>query len=125
MTRHVLLDNISHKNLRIDRRYEPGRGFDYNITRAFPIELGILQSEYPLFFIKNSESGHFEPVALLGFEEGENLYLGGEEWLARARGDDVSPGDIRERLLNENWILVGPERVFSTPFNTRSRTAGK
>ncbi len=85
MTRHVLLNNVSHKNLRIDPRYDTGCGFDHNIARAFPVELGILQAEYPLFFLKNAESGHFEPVALLGFEEGENLFLGGDRWLARAQ----------------------------------------
>lgn len=85
MTQHVLLDNVAHKDLRIDRRYAPGGGFDYNITRAFPVELGILQAEYPLFFVRNAETGHFEPAALLGFEEGENLYLGGDRWLARVQ----------------------------------------
>jgi hypothetical protein len=85
MTQHVLLDNVTHKNLRVDRRYDAGRGFDHNIARVFPVELGILQAEYPLFFLKNTESGNFEPVALLGFEEGENLFLGGDRWLARSQ----------------------------------------
>lgn len=85
MTQHVLLDNVAHKDLRIRHRYAPGNGFDANIARVFPVELGILQAEYPLFFIKNTESGHFEPVALLGFESGENLFLGGDQWLARAQ----------------------------------------
>jgi hypothetical protein len=85
MTQHVLLDNVAHKNLRIQHTYAPGHGFDSNLARAFPVELGILQAEYPLFFIKNTETGHFESIALLGFEEGENLYLGGDRWLARAQ----------------------------------------
>jgi hypothetical protein len=85
MTQHVLLDNVAHKDLRIHHTYAPGHGFDVNLARAFPVELGILQAEYPLFFIKNTESGHFEPIALLGFEPGENLYLGGDRWLARAQ----------------------------------------
>ena len=85
MTQHVLLDNVAHKDLRIRHRYARGNGFDANIARVFPVELGILQAEYPLFFIKNTESGHFEPVALLGFDQGENLFLGGDQWLARAQ----------------------------------------
>ena len=85
MTQHVLLDNVAHKDLRIRHSYAPGKGFDVNLARVFPVELGILQAEYPLFFIKNTESGHFEPIALLGFEQGENLYLGGDRWLARAQ----------------------------------------
>jgi len=84
MTRHALLDNVTHKDLKIRRRFAPGEGFDVNVTRVFPAELPALQGEYPLFLHKNRETGHFEVVALLGFEEGENLYLGGDRWLARA-----------------------------------------
>lgn len=80
MTRHALLDNVSHRDLRIHRVFRPGHGYDENIARAFPAELEALQNDYPLFFIKNADSGHFEPVALLGFEEGENLYLEEGQW---------------------------------------------
>jgi len=83
MTRHALLDNVTHKDLKIDRRYSPGHGFDVNVTRVLPAELPTLQAEYPLFLFKNRETGHFEPVALLGFGEEENLYLGGDHWRAR------------------------------------------
>ena len=106
MTQHVLLDNVAHKDLRIRHRYAPGHGFDANIARVFPVELGILQAEYPLFFIKNTDSGHFEPVALLGFEEGENLFLGGDQWLAR-----VQPLSIQRQpflITGRNDAAVDP-----------------
>jgi len=80
MTNHALLDNVSHKNLRVNHTYRPGHGFDTNLARAFPGELLVLQNEYPLFFVKNRESGHFEPTALLGFTEHENLYLQDGRW---------------------------------------------
>ena len=80
MTRHALLDNVSHRDLRVHRDFRPGQGYDESVARAFPEELEALQNEYPLFFIKNRETGHFEPVALLGFSEGENLYLDNGRW---------------------------------------------
>lgn len=80
MTNHVLLDNVTHKDLRVSKKYEKGFGFDFNVARVLPSELIPLQMEYPLFFIKNSESGQFETVALLGFSDDENLYLGGADW---------------------------------------------
>lgn len=83
MTEHVLLDNITHKDLRIERRFCVGSGFDHHLARVFPSEFGILQAEYPLFMIKNQSSGHYDFVALLGFEPDENLYLGDGQWLAR------------------------------------------
>ncbi len=80
MTQHVLLDNVSHKDLRIRRVYSAEQGDDVNVARVFPIEFGRLQREYPLFFVKNAETSHFEAIALLGFTEGENLYLGDGGW---------------------------------------------
>ena len=82
MTRHVLLDNVTHKNLRVRTALEKGRGYDVNVVRVFPSEFGHLQREYPLFFVKNAESGHFETIALLGFVDRENLYLTGTGWEA-------------------------------------------
>ncbi|MDT8408867.1 MAG: SapC family protein [Wenzhouxiangellaceae bacterium] len=80
MSQHVLLDNLSHRNLRINRTFRPGHGFDVSLARAFPGEFLALQNEYPLFFIKNRDSGHFEPIALLGFNDQENLYLDDGRW---------------------------------------------
>ena len=80
MTNHVLLDNVTHKDLRINRVYGADQGDNVSVARVFPVELGQLQSEYPLFFFKNAETGHFETIALLGFSEHENLYLGESGW---------------------------------------------
>lgn len=83
MTNHVQLDNVRHKDLRILRHYRVGHGYDVNLTRVFPVEFTRLQAEYPLFFIRDSASGNFDPVALLGFSEGENLFLSDDGWDAR------------------------------------------
>ncbi len=83
MTQHALLDNVSHKDLRVHRVFEPGCGYDANVARVFPAEFEQLQMEYPLFLFKNAETGHFESVALLGFADGENLFLDGGRWDAR------------------------------------------
>lgn len=82
MTRHELLNNISHRDLRVRRVYAHGEGYDSNVARVFPSEFVVLQREYPLFFTRNAESGHFEPVALLGFSTSENLFLGDTGWNA-------------------------------------------
>ncbi|MDT8450503.1 MAG: SapC family protein [Wenzhouxiangellaceae bacterium] len=84
MARHVLLDNVSHRDLRIRRDFRPGQGWDVSLARAFPAELGALQNEYPLFLLKNTETDQFEPIALFGFSDGENLYLNDGRWDAAA-----------------------------------------
>lgn len=80
MTNHVLLDNVAHKDLKINRKFAADQGDNVNVARAFLSEFNQLQMEYPIFFLKNAEFGHFEAVALLGFSEGENLYLTGDGW---------------------------------------------
>ncbi len=82
MTRHVLLDNVTHKDLRVVRDYAKVPGYDVNVARVFPSEFIQLQAEYPLFFIRNKEKGGFEPVALLGFADKENLFLDENGWNA-------------------------------------------
>ena len=80
MTNHALLDNVTHADLRVNTTYEKGHGFDVNSTRVFPVEFTQLQMDYPLFFVKSADTGHFETIALLGFSEGENLYLRDGSW---------------------------------------------
>lgn len=80
MTNHVLLDSVTHKNLRVRTVYGKGRGHDVNVARVFPSEFAQLQREYPLFLVKNKDSGDFETIALLGFSDRENLYLTDTGW---------------------------------------------
>lgn len=80
MTHHAVLDNVTHRDLRVRTVYARGQGFDFNVTRVVPSEFARLQREYPLFLVRNPESGDFESVALLGFDKGENLYLTGNSW---------------------------------------------
>jgi hypothetical protein len=80
MTSHALLDNVTHKDLRVVRDYAKVQGYDVNVARVFPSEFVQLQAEYPLFFIRNKEAGGFEPIALLGFADKENLYLDENGW---------------------------------------------
>jgi len=94
MTNHTLLDNVTHKDLRIHRNFRPGHGYDVNLARIFPSELLVLQNEYPLFFIKNRDSGNFEPIALFGFSENENLYLQDGRWDA-----DYLPHSVERQPL--------------------------
>lgn len=80
MTSHALLDNVTHKDLRVVRDYAKVPANDVNVARVFPSEFVQLQAEYPLFFIRNKEAGGFEPIALLGLADKENLYLDENGW---------------------------------------------
>lgn len=82
MANYELLNNIDHKDLRviIDRSAEYGDDVWYAAT--FPAEFRNLQRHYPIFFMKNPDTGEFHAVAMFGFEDGENLFLDENGWNA-------------------------------------------
>jgi hypothetical protein len=100
MTNHVQLDNVNHRDLRVRQVFTPGMGFDVNIARAFPSEFIHLQREYPLFFMKNTETGFFEAVVMLGFDNDENLFLGDPHW----------SGDYIPLSIQRHPFLIGMQQ---------------
>ncbi|MET0582009.1 MAG: SapC family protein [Pseudoxanthomonas sp.] len=82
MARYELLNNVTHKDLRVVTRFGREFGDDIGMVPAFATEFAELQREYPIFFHKDRESGQYQSVALLGFERNENLFLQGDRWNA-------------------------------------------
>ena len=76
------LNNIHHSNIRVMTDYSSELGDDMMFSLAFPNEMRALQSCYPLMFFKDPNTQRFLPIALHGFEEGENLFLDGAGWQA-------------------------------------------
>jgi hypothetical protein len=75
----VVLDSQTHRNVRIARR--PTReSAEVNVVSVIPREFARLVAHYPIFFTKNTESGRFEPAALLGFQRQENLFFVNGRW---------------------------------------------
>ena len=79
MPRHTQVNNIDHKDLRIDTRRSAALGDGVGFAATFPAEFRDLQAYYPIVFRKDAQ-GTLSPIALLGFEEGQNLFLEGERW---------------------------------------------
>lgn len=82
MPNHQLLDNLTHKDLRIITQHKPEYGDTASYTNVFVDELRDVQGQYPIFFRKNSDTAQFEVIALFGFAEQENLYLDNNGWHA-------------------------------------------
>lgn len=75
MPRHVLLNNISHKDIKIITRKSAVFGDDVSSTLTFPTEFADVHREYPILFQKNPETGNFQSVVLFGLKSDENLFL--------------------------------------------------
>lgn len=82
MARYELLDNVTHRDLRVVMRFGREFGDATGMVLAFPSEYAELQREYPIFFRKDRDSGEWQSVALLGFEQHENLFLQDGRWNA-------------------------------------------
>jgi hypothetical protein len=80
MSRHVLLNNHEHRDLRIITKRSAAYGDDVMSAVTFPTEFRHLQAHYPIFFQKHPTTGEFQPLAVFGFRQGENLFLDGKGW---------------------------------------------
>jgi SapC len=76
MPNHALLNNIDHKRMRVITERGAAYGDAVMSALTFPAEFRELQAHYPIVFAKHADGSGFDPVALLGFEQGENLFLG-------------------------------------------------
>lgn len=71
----VLLNNIDHQDLRLNTRGGREFGDGVNQVLVFPTEFEAAQREFPIIFRPDSD-GRLRPVALLGLDRDENLFLG-------------------------------------------------
>jgi hypothetical protein len=74
-----LLNNITHKDLRVITQRGAQWGDDVMSCPVTADEFRSLQAHYPIVFQQDGQ-GHFLPVVLFGLEEGQNLFLGDKGW---------------------------------------------
>lgn len=75
MANNVLLNNVAHQNLKVITRFSAEFGENVGSVIAFPTEFLELQKEYPILFRQNPETQKYHATVLLGFHQGENLFL--------------------------------------------------
>ena len=82
MSNYEVLSPEFHSDLRVitDCGELYGDNIQYVLTHS--LEFRNIQSCYPIFFNKNPEQDEYFPIALLGFEQDENLFLEDNQWNA-------------------------------------------
>jgi hypothetical protein len=111
-----MLDSVKHKNLRVNTKsYNCEQNF-VNAASVMVNELSTVVHEYPIFITKNNATGEFQLTAILGFSNGENLYLKDDEWQA-----NYLPLDI----LRRPFQLVKPDKTSSSEGHLAIDTASK
>jgi SapC len=81
MTQIVPLNKETHRSLVVDGRAAAAYGDNRHFVRVIVKEFPQLLVHYPILLSKHPQTGEFYCGAMLGFDEGENLFL--EEWADR------------------------------------------
>lgn len=76
----ALLDNVTHRHLRIRTERSAALGDARQSALALPAEFRQLQAHFPIVFQLVEGDAGFQPVALFGLEEGQNLFLTDTGW---------------------------------------------
>ena len=75
------LNNVEHAQLKI--KQTPCEADRVMFSPVYTSEMRALQGNFPLMFYKSPSDGKFTPIALFGFEQGENLFLTDERWTSQ------------------------------------------
>ena len=83
MSRHQIVDSNTHREMRVLVDHSAALGDGVMACLTVPDEFRMVQAEFPIVFRRDLELGTFSALALFGFEDGENLFLTGDQWQAR------------------------------------------
>jgi hypothetical protein len=81
MTNIVALDKLMHGSLRVDLRASAAYGDNQRFVQVMVNEFPQLAVHYPILFARDRSTGELHCGAMLGFDDGENLFL--EQWADR------------------------------------------
>ena len=104
MVNRVALDSQIHRDVRIAATRPTRENAEVNAVSVVPREFPRLLAHYPIFYTKNTETGRFEPSALLGFQTQENLFFVEDRWDAAYVPLQIQrlPFSLITRRINES-----------------------
>ena len=85
MSNHQILDSVTHRELRVQPGADAELGDGVMACLAVPSEFRRLQNSFPILFRRDLERDIFSALVLMGFEQGENLFLEDGRWDAAYR----------------------------------------
>ena len=83
MSKATVLNNVDHKNLKVETRPKSSKHQNVNRSLVHAPEINELHKEFPLVFHKHPDTGQTQLHAILGLEKDENLFVGEEGWNTR------------------------------------------
>jgi hypothetical protein len=109
----VILNNDTHRKLRVITTRSAEYGEKVHVVPVIGDELSEVALDFPVYLMKNDETGKFSLYALMGLEPDENLYLQGERWAAsylplhmRRTPFLLTPTDEEKRTTEDNEAKI-------------------
>ncbi len=75
MTHIVVLNDLVHRTVRVQAEAAAKFGDNQRFVQVVVTEFSLLVTHYPILFSKDADTGAFFCGAMLGIDEGENLFL--------------------------------------------------
>ncbi|MCL1094571.1 SapC family protein [Shewanella kaireitica] len=102
------LNADKHLNIAIEESKDFRRFAEQHLIPVVFHEFQHLATEFPLVFVKNSETGQFIPVALMGIKNGLNLYCQQQEWqtILRPMGFNNAPLSLFKTDEKSDDVMV-------------------
>lgn len=72
----------NHNQIKINHSNDLQHAKDQQVVPLIVHEFSRASAEMPIVFVKNSETGEFQAVALLGLSQNENLFYSEDKWLS-------------------------------------------
>ena len=81
MTKVIVLNNIDHKDVKVDTQLKSTE--QVNLSLVYATEIAELHKEFPLVFYKHPDNEQTQLHAILGLAKDENLFIKDSEWITR------------------------------------------
>ncbi len=105
---YAVLNKEDHCNTRVAAGISAESISSQHIIPVTVTEFEKASGELPIVFVKNSETGQFESVVVLGFEKGENLCVKNGKWIADFKPQIIqrAPFGLSEDSSDSHQLLV-------------------
>ena len=122
MTMHQILNPADHGGVRIRMGAGSELGDAVSACLTVPTEFRRLACEYPILFRYDTAQRRFSSLALLGFEDRENLFVEGGRWDASCRPFAMA---VQPFLVGRARDGQGPSQVHIDMAHPRIATDGE
>lgn len=122
MNTHQVLNPADHGHLRVRTGAGAELGDGTMATLVVPAEFRRLAIEYPILFRYDTARRSFDALALLGFEDGENLFVEDGQWQSSCRPLAIA---VQPFLVGRPRDGQGPSQVHVDMAHPRIATDGQ